>query len=253
MPGHPDLQGAFAAGLISGHLPPGVTARDPAEAPRRYDVYRNNISHSLTQALGTKFPVIERLVGEAFFAAMARMFADNHRPKTPVLMFWGDAFPDFLAGFPPLAAYPYMADVARIELARGLAYHAADHAPLAPEALQALAASGGDGPLLLHPSVQLVRSPHPAVTIWQGNQPGHVPGDLAGKGPEIALVLRDRALDVAVERVTAGDAALIAALQAGATLMAAATAAATEDPGHDPSSLLARLFQAGALIPGTIV
>jgi hypothetical protein len=253
MPGHPDLQGAFAAGLVSGRLPPGVTARDPAETARRYDVYRNNVSHSLTQALAKKFPAIERLVGEAFFAAMARMFASDHRPKTPVLMFWGEAFPGFLAGFPPLAAYPYMADVARIELARGVAYHAADHAPLAPEALQALAASGGDGPLALHPSVQLVRSSHAAFSIWQDNQPGHVPGDRAGEGPEIALVLRNRALDVVVERVRDGDAAMIAALQAGETLMAAATAAAAAEPGHDPSSLLARLFQAGALIPGTIV
>jgi hypothetical protein len=246
MPGHPDLQGAFAAGLSSGNLPHGVTAHDPAEAARRYGVYRNNVSHSLTQALATKFPVIERLVGEAFFAAMARIFASEHRPQSPILMFWGDAFPAFLAGFPPLEAYPYMADVARIELARGIAYHAADHPPLTPEALQSLAASGGDGPLRLHPSLQIVPSIHPAFSIWQSNQPGQMPREMAGKGPEITLILRDRALDVVVQAISPGDTALIAALLAGETLMAAATAT-----NHDPSSLLVLLFQAGALISGT--
>jgi hypothetical protein len=251
MRAHPDLQGAFAAGLLSGDLPGGVTARDPAEAARRYDVYRNNVSHSLTRALATKFPVIERLVGVEFFAAMARMFAADHRPQSPVLMFWGDAFPAFLAAFPPLAAYPYMADVARIELARGLAYHAADHAPLAPEALQALAASGGDGSLRLHPSVQVLRSAYPACSIWQDNQPDRMPGELTGKGAEITLILRERGLDVAVRTISAGDAVMIAALQAGDTVMAAATAAAAKDPGHDPAALLALLFQAGALITGT--
>jgi hypothetical protein len=248
MPGHPDLQGAFAAGLLSGDLPPGVTAHDPAEAARRYGVYRNNVGHSLTQALATKFPVTERLVGEAFFAAMARMFASEHRPKNPVLMFWGDAFPGFLAAFPPLAAYPYMADVARIELARGMAYHAADHPPLPAEALQALAAAGGDGPLHLHPSVQIVQSDHPAFGIWQANQPGHAPDEMTDTGPQITLILRNLNLDVVVQVISDADAVMIAALQAGNTLLAAAHAAAARDAGHDPSALLARLFQAGALI-----
>jgi Putative DNA-binding domain len=244
MPGHPDLQRDFADALVTGALPGGVTARDPAEAQRRFNVYRNNVSHSLTQALAAKFPVIRRLVGDAFFAGMARVFADAHRPKSPVLMLWGEAFPDFLAAFPPLAAYPYMTDVARIEVARGVAYHAADCTPLAAAALDALAAAGGDGPLYLHPSVQVITSAHPAFTLWHGHQPGQTPGSLAGKGPECALILRDRTFDVTVHAIGRDAAAMIAALRAGQTLLAAAAL----HPTHDPSPLLALLFQAGALV-----
>ncbi len=251
MPAHPDLQAAFAAGLVTGALPGGVTAQNPAEVPRRYDVYRNNVSHSLTRALATKFPAIERLLGEAFFAAMAKVFADGHRPQSPVLMVWGDAFPGFLAGFPPVAAYPYLADVARIELARGTAYHAADCTPLTSEALQALALTGGDGLLFLHPSVQVLQSAHPAFSIWQGNQPGQEPGTMAGKGAENTLVLRNCALDVVVQAILPAEAVMLQRIQAGDTLMAAANAAATTDAQFDPSPLLAMLFQAGALITGT--
>lgn len=248
MQGRPDVQAAFAAGLVSGAVPDGVTARNPDEVQRCYNVYRNNVSYSLTAALATKFPVIARLVGDAFFAQMARVFTDTHRPQTPILMLWGDAFPDFLAQFPLLAGFPYMADVARIEVARSVAYHAADVTPMTAQALQALAAAGGDRPLPLHPSVQVVVSDHPVVTLWQSHQPGQTPVNLSGLGPETALILRDRALDVAVHAIGRGDATMIAALQTGATLLDAAGRAAADEPAHDPSRLLALLFQTGALV-----
>ncbi len=248
MHGHRDVQHGFAVGLVSGAVPGGVTALDPGEVSQRFNVYRNNVSHSLTQALAVKFPVIQRLVGEAFFAQMARVFADTHRPQTPVVMLWGDAFPGFLAEFPPVAAYPYMPDVARIEVARGVAYHAADAGPMAAAALAALGAAGGDGVLYLHPSVQVIRSVHPVFTLWHSHQPGQTPVSIAGKGGECALILRTAALDVAVHAISPGDAAMIAALQAGQTLLYAAASAAAAEAGHDPAPLLGLLFQAGALV-----
>lgn len=117
-PGPVDLAD-FRAGLFSGSLPPGVTARDPAEAPRRFVVYRNNVIHSLSVALSRRFPVIERLVGAECFAGLARLFIESHPPESPVLLQWGGAFPGFLADCPPLAGLPYLADVARLELLRG--------------------------------------------------------------------------------------------------------------------------------------
>jgi hypothetical protein len=248
VPVHRELQTAFAAGLTSGVLPEGVVAHDPAEVAQRFAVYRNNVGHSLIQALATKFPVIQRLVGEAFFAQMARLFADTNRPKTPVLMLWGDAFPGFLAEFAPLAAYPYMADVARIEVARGVAYHASDVQAISADRLQQLAASGGNGSLALHPSVQLISSRHPVVTLWQTNQPGQTPHNMANKGPETALVLRTQTFDVVVHAISQADAALITALQGGQTLLQAAEYAATLAQGYDPSPMLGLLFQAGALV-----
>jgi hypothetical protein len=248
MPAHRDLQQAFAAGLVTGALPQGVTAVDPAEIAKRFNVYRNNVSHSLTQALVVKFPVIVRLVGADFFAQMAQIFAATHRPGTPVLMLWGDEFPAFLADFVPIAAYPYMADVARIEVARGRAYHAADSTPLPAAALAALGAAGGDGPVHLHPSVQVIRSAHPVFTLWHTHQPGQTPANIAGRGAENALILRDAACDVAVHAIGDGDATMIAALQGGETLLYAAASALAAESAHDPARLLGLLFRAGAMI-----
>ena len=242
MPAHPDLVTAFASGLASGTLPPGLTAQAPDEAARRFAVYRNNVAVSLARALSARFPVIERLVGAEFFAAMGQVYMVQHRPKSPVLHEWGESFPDFLAAFPPLAPYPYMADVARIELARGRAYHAADAAPMAPRDLIAAAADPGQARLGLHPSVQVLRLASPAVSIWAANQPGAAPQSLSS-GPQIALILRTPAFDVPVSLLTPEDAALVTGLQQGLTLLQAAQT----QPEHDPQSILIRLMQAGVI------
>jgi hypothetical protein len=234
--------------LRGGPLPPGLTARDAGDAERRFAVYRNNVAVSLTQALAVRFPVIRRLVGEAFFAPLARLYAETDRPLSPVLAEWGDGFAAFLADFPPLAAYPYLPDVARIEVARGRAFHAADAAPIDPALLAR--ADPERLRLSLHPSVVLLRLTHPAVSIWARNQPGGESLPLA-KGPENALILRDARFDVPVRAATPGDASMVEAILAGKTLAAAASAAQRAEAGHDPSSLLVAFMRAGAITDAT--
>ncbi len=245
--GHDGFVAAFRVGLAGGALPEGVTARAAEEAERRFAVYRNNVAHSLTEALGRRFPVVARLVGEAFFRAMARVFLAQHPPASPVLLDWGAAFPGFLEGFPPVAGLPYLPDVARIERARGLAYHAADAAPVSP-----LALAGARSPealrLRLHPSVSLVASDWPVASIWAANQPGADLGSMRAKGPEVALILRDRALEVPVRALPPGDAALVAALLEGQALGAAALRGQLAAPGHDLAAVLGYLMQTGAII-----
>lgn len=234
----------FHIGLFSGALPPGVTARDPAEAPRRFAVYRNNVVHSLSVALARRFPVIERLVGAECFAGLARLFIESHPPESPVLLRWGGAFPAFLAGCPPLAGLPYLADVARIELLRGQAYHAADALPVAPEALMAAAADPARLRLGLHPSVALLASAHAVVSIWQANQPGAPQVHIRTDQPQTALILRDRADDVPVFALSHSDFTFIARLQTGDSLLQAAT---RSGPDHDPGPILGLLLRCGAV------
>lgn len=245
MTAHPDFITAFDRALRGGELPPGLLARDRGEVARRFDVYRNNVAVGLTQALATRFPVVRRLLGEDFFAALARLYAEAERPGSPVLAEWGEGFAGFLDRFPPLSGYPYMGDVARIEFARGRAFHAADAEPMDPAGLAA--ADPGHLRLWLHPSVILLPLRYPAVSIWLRNQVGgasHPPGT----GPETALILRDRSFAVPVRALGPGDAALIASLMAGGTLAGAAGAARVADPGHDPQPLLVALMRAGTLV-----
>jgi len=242
---HVEALSRFHTALQDGGPPPGVIATDPAESARRFAVYRNNVAVSLSEALARRYPVIQQLVGKEFFRALAAAYRAVDPPHQPVLAEWGGQFAAFLAGFAPLADWPYMADVARIEHARGLACHAADIPPLAPADL--IGADPLRLVLHLHPALRMLRLDHPAVAIWAQHQPGARPAPLP-PGPQIALILRERSFAVPVEVIGPGDARLIEALMARKPLAEAAEAAARAEPGRDPQPCLVRLMQSGSLV-----
>ena len=61
-------------------------------AAQRLQIHRNNCRISLTEALKANYPVINRLVGEAFFEAMAAAFISACPPREPRLSAYGAAF-----------------------------------------------------------------------------------------------------------------------------------------------------------------
>jgi len=231
---HAAMEDRFHTALWSPETPNGLTQVETLD--RRFLVYRNNVQHGLCSALSQRFPVIERLVGTEFFTAMARSFSAAHPPQTPVLIDWGGAFPAFLDAFPPVASLPYLADVARLELARGRAYHAVD-APVAdPAAL--MQEDPSRLRLVLAPSVIAYSSALPCISIWMGNQPGATTAQPLPKGPEYALIGRTPSFDVPVLPIDAAQFAILTALLGGVPLGDAAADA-------DPTPILALLLQHG--------
>jgi hypothetical protein len=244
-----DTQREFAGAVLDPQrpVPESVAARGGAAAARRFAVYRNNVVAGLVNALRARFPVLEAVLGAECFAATAHLFAVTQPPRSPLMMFYGDAFPDFLAGFAPLADIPYLADVGRLEAARTHAFHAADATPVAAATLQGLAADALFGLHIgLHPSLQIVCSRHPVVTIWAMNSGEAALGSIDGLAAEDALVIRAQAT-VRVHRLPTGAAAFLRAL-ARETLGGAANAAAAQQPGFDLAAGLAVLIESGAVI-----
>jgi hypothetical protein len=178
---------------------------------------------------------------------MARAFVQAQPPRTPLLATYGDEFPDFVRAFVPARELPYLADVARIEAARTRAYHAADAVPLGTAAL-----SGKDADVLialrfrLHPSLEIVRSDHPIVTIWAMNSGEQKLAPIETWNGEDALVIRHY-LDVEVRRLPQGGATFLLALADGTTLGAAADAAFAESEEFDLTVNLAQLLGCGSM------
>lgn len=79
-------QSAFAAALLNPDLPcPGGLSTWNGSAPAtRFAVYRNNVTVSLVDALADTFPVLQALVGEEFFRAMARVLAYHAADVDPL-------------------------------------------------------------------------------------------------------------------------------------------------------------------------
>jgi len=126
MLGGVDAQTEFAAALRSkaNGVPSCLKGAAQGRAERRFAVYRNTVAAGLIEALAARFPVVERLVGEDFFRAMAQAYVTQEPPRSPLLFRYGGSFADFIAGFAPAAPLPYLRDMARREYAQGLAYHA---------------------------------------------------------------------------------------------------------------------------------
>src|SRR3977135_795157 len=163
---------SFAEALLDADrpIPYGITAHNAAVSARRFAVYRTNVVAGLVKALKSRFPVVEKIVGEEFFAAMARVFVKEQPPRSPLLATYGDNFPAFIAGFEPARELPYLADVARLEAARTRSYHAADAKPVGADHFAALDTDAVRGIRIdMHPSSEIVRSPYPIVSIWAMN------------------------------------------------------------------------------------
>ena len=243
-------QAAFARKLLwrEDGLPPGITSHSSPEPVRRFNVYRNNVFCSLVDAVAARFPVAGRLVDEDFFRAAAREFVERHPPRSPALFEYGGDFPGFLETFAPAGHLPYLADVARLEWARNVAYHAAGAEPMANGTLGALPPDViGDAVLQLHPSAQFVASPYPVVSIWETNTHD---AEVRRIGPEMpgeaALVVRPR-LTVLVLRLGPGADAFVESIAAGSTLAAAASQASWAAEAFSLTHTLAALIGAGAL------
>ena len=169
------MSAAFAHALLrpDASCPAGLKTWNGSDPAKRFAVYRNNVVVSLVDALADSFPVVQALVGEDFFRAMAAEFARGNPPRSPVLAWYGAGFADFVEGFPPAAGLPYLADVARLEWLRVEAWHAADADPLPLAEIGALLADETALPTLrlaLHPSLRVLRSAHPVVSLWAAHQ-----------------------------------------------------------------------------------
>ena len=244
-------QAEFAAALLDAGraCPAGLRTWNGSNPAARLAVYRNNVVGSLIDALADTIPVVAQLVGDEFFRAMAALFVREAPPRSRILAHYGTEFPAFIERFEPARAVPYLADVARLELACVRAFHAADAEPLADAAVQRALASAeriGELRLTCHPSVAVLRSPYAMVSLWAAHQ---ADGDPAGVDPdraEAALVLRQD-LDVVVLRLPAGGFEFVAAIEHGAGLGAAAARASAAAAGFDLQACLALLMGRGAL------
>ncbi|MCU0807034.1 MAG: putative DNA-binding domain-containing protein [Candidatus Contendobacter sp.] len=244
-------QRLFAAALLDpdAPCPAGLTAWNGSDPTRRFAVYRNNVVVSLIDALADTFPVTLELVGDEFFRAMAGVFVRAAPPKSALLAEYGEGFPAFIERFEPARSVPYLADVARLEMLRVRAFHAADAEPVTPDRVARAVADPERLPALratCHPSLGVLSSRYAIVSLWAAHQGI---GDLARVDPnlpETALVVR-AGLEVQVVSLPPGGDALIAGFASGLTLGDAAALAASAHADFDLTLQFALLLCHGAL------
>ncbi|MDP5349541.1 MAG: DNA-binding domain-containing protein [Paracoccaceae bacterium] len=228
-------------------VPAGLQDGLGRPAGRRFNVYRNNVTVSLIDALMQGFPAVVKLLGAEYFAAIARVFVQDNPPQSRLMMHYGAGFPAFLETVPALARLGYVGDVARLELALRRSYHAADAEPLDPALLGAIAPD--DLPatrFTLAPALMLIRSDWPIHAIWAFNMiPGSPAPQVQGQAQDVLITRPD--FDPVAQPLPPGGSTFVAALIAGASLGTAHDAGLAETADFDPTTILGLLIAGGAL------
>ncbi len=245
-------QGEFASWLRQPSSLSDAAMRAPVAGVdiARLSVHRNTFLVTLIDMLADSFPVSQALTGAEFFRDMARQRVLADPPRTPVLTDYAISFPRHVADYPPAAAIPFLASVARLESLRLQAYHAADATPVDRSEFHPLV---GDPDRLastcvrLHPAARWLRSRHAVLSLWAAHQDVHELAaiDLGAIDPnrsEDVLVTRP-ALSVAVSLLPPGGLAFLDALSEQRSLGAALADAVRNDSHTEPAALFTLLIQ----------
>ena len=234
--------GSYPKALVGVSVRPGL-GRQPNDGVK---THRNRTG--LIEVLAVRYPVICRLVGELSFRIVARRFIFSEPPSIPIAPNYGDNLPRFLRAQSNAASFEYVADIAELEMVWRKARFAADVRPLAAETLLPLRAEWLNGLcVMLHPSVGLVQSRFPIVTIWEANQSDGENGMIDRWRAEAALVARPF-LKVEVRRLPPGGYTFLRALSEGGTVTMAVRAATAATSEFEVASNLALLIDANVIV-----
>jgi hypothetical protein len=244
----PTYAATFSSALTNPEqdTPASVSGPNGRAAVKRYNVYRNNVTVSLIDALAAIYPAVQRITGIEFFRAMARFHVRNTPPTSPLLFEYGRDFPAFIETYEFAQSMPWLADTARIERAWLDAYHAADAPPMAPDRLGSVPPERlADLLFVRHPATGIVRSRYAALKIFSANRGVNPGGTINAAQPEDALITRV-GCDVEVRRLPDGGAIFLTALMQGETFGHAASAALQAAPTCDLGANISGMLSAGA-------
>lgn len=201
---------------------------------------------SQIDVLGSLFPIVRKLLGEESFVMLATEFvgAGQAISAAPWL---DEEFPRFLRAFGRGASIEYLADIAELEKARAKATRFTIIPCLSRLRLSSALRHPLDTTCFeFHPSVSLIRSRFPVVTIWELNQTDEECG-LEYWGAESALIA-GCLNGTAVWRLSPGEFAFLGALLSGATWAAAIEVASGSDRCFDVNASRTLLTEADIVI-----
>lgn len=250
----PDLQHLFGQALLTdSEAALSVLETEVANgalAPREcLAVYRNNVLASLTEVLRETFPVICRVVGEAFFASAAREFITVHPPLRPALSDYGEALPDFLAIFPPCRDLVYLRDTAQLEWLMNVARYAADVASVSASCLSETAPDDASRLVFrFHPACGYLASQWPIDHIWQANQPESLDQSVDLDVGGVRLEVSRCADGVVFRTLDEAEFSFRRALAGGAPLGVALERALAVGADFPASDAIADLFHSGLVV-----
>lgn len=241
---HADLatfQRDFAAAILSG-------AESEFDRWPGFAVYRNNSAMAAIEALAGAYPTVRKILGEFGFRKLALDFFRSNPPRSPVLASYDDRFATRRDLETLSVRFPYLADIARIDRMQ-IESHLA-HDPPEEAGLDVEKIADADWETIvatLHPATRYRWFATPAPLAWLAFRQNSVE-DVVPPPRGVSGILLTRPFGaveaVAIDRI---EYLLLEELAQGASVAAAATRAAEEQPEENIGAGFKRLLDSGAI------
>ncbi len=165
-----NLQSLFQGHVVGGDRAalPAFVGDATASAEERLGVYYEAYRLRLLEILRDDFPGLCGLMTADEFESLGLRYLDRHPSHDPSVRSFGRHLGEFLATDSAFAQRPYLAEMARFEWARGLAFDGAEAEVMTLEDLGAL--PGEDWPALrvrFHPTLQRSRFAWNTGPVWR--------------------------------------------------------------------------------------
>jgi hypothetical protein len=162
---------AFGASTPDSYTAQAWSAPQPALPPLH--PYQGHLRVLAADVLAQAYPTLKALLGAETWPAVAQTFWQQHPPTQGNLHLWGQPFAHWVSQQTAWQAWPYLSDMARLDWAM----HESGLAPtveFAPDTLKHLADTDAQN-LVLHlmPSLRVIRSDWPVMTLYLAHQPNH--------------------------------------------------------------------------------
>jgi len=185
----------------------------------RMAVYASGYEIRLRDGLADVYEAIRHLLGLQAFAELAREYVARHPSRVYNLTFVGEALPAFLRTHPLTDRLPFLPDVAQLEWAVCMAFHAHEAPAVDDARLSGIPEDAWPTTrLTFHPAMKLVASSWPILDLWETRHHPRESIDLEVTGRPQRVLVKRRGLTVQCTLLTAPQYQLLEALQGGASL-----------------------------------
>jgi len=246
------LQNTFIDDCLSGKLKEGEVRMEPyldssvLSAKAQMEIYQDSALGNINHAMKQTYDVLERLVGERFFAHIIDNFVLEYRPTSGDMADFGEELPEFLKNFKPAQDHPYLSDVAKLEwLFKESANADREQIIDATSFSNVPAERYMDLKFTVHVSVNIMQSKYPVLHIWQSNKDndGIEEIDLDEGGDTLLMVCPQNKVNI--HRIIKAEKIFIENLQKGHTLFEAFEYSVGEDESFDMQESLNRFLSYG--------
>lgn len=158
-------------------------------------IYHNNIFLAHFRSLSNDYPLVFSIMGEFSARTMALAYMEASLPCTASLEDWGGGLIPFIQRYEAAAQWPCLADIARYEWAKHIAYGAAEDPLLTSADKAQLIAPAQEGPIFhFQKSCQLLAFSHPLELIIASYQKGQKPLPSETQGSSYALIFKHQGM-----------------------------------------------------------